>query len=96
MYHKSLAMVTLVLIFLAFSKLCTGIVYIDRFTEETNPSVGSVSYSYTHDADGNCVANTTINLLVTITKVLIYIRMNLPEDHNDRNYRKEVVKTVIN
>lgn len=40
--------------------------------------------------------NFTAQTFVGITKIWIYMKINFPEDENDKNFRKEFIRTVIN
>lgn len=51
-------------------------------------------YSFYNDEDLGFSLNVALNLLVTMTKLLVYVKFYMPEDSNDKNYRKEVLRTV--
>lgn len=88
-------MIKLVFIFVALSAFCHCLIYIDRFTNECNSRTGNISIAFTHDKEGQSVTNVTICMFVTIEKLRVYIKINLKENQNDREYRREFIRTII-
>lgn len=83
-----------------FSALCifssvTGIVYIDKVIQESNPAVSKVSLTYTHDAKGNSLTNVTFETLTTISKIMVYFTLRIADDKNNTGVYRDLVKTVI-
>lgn len=79
-----------------FKIFCNCIVYIDRRDIDFNPKLLSFSVNFTHNAKGESFTNITIDNYVNITKWVAYASLRLPEDKNDHQYRREIVKTVVN
>lgn len=76
--------------------LSNCIVYIDRVTKDFNPKVLiDFTVEYTHNSNGDAVVNVTIVSVVTITKLLAYGQVRLPENKDDREYRREFIRTVF-
>lgn len=73
----------------------SGLIYIDRHTLEFDKKFTNWNLSYTTGRDRNSVNNFTLQTFTTITKILIYFTCCVAEDSNDKEYRREVVRTVI-
>lgn len=54
-----------------------------------------MNYTLINDGVHNFYFNTTLQLLVDVTKVLIYGKINVNEDENDRKFQRNLVDTVI-
>lgn len=78
-----------------FPMLSSCITYIDRVESDCNPKFGNLSIKYTHNAEGHSVTNATVVNFVTVTKLLVYVSLLIPENKYDREYRREVLKTVV-
>lgn len=72
-----------------------GIIYIDRHTLDFDEKLVNMTMTYFPDQKRNSVVNLTIETIKTITKILIYVTLKVPENQNDREYRREVIRTVI-
>lgn len=73
-----------------------GILYVEEYKIDYNPEVAKkpelvVSSSKTQSFAGNY----TVELLKTVNKFKVYLFLNIAENENDREFRKEVMKTVI-
>lgn len=82
----------------SFLRLCwvgSGLIYIDRHTLEFDKKFTNWTLSYTLGRDRNSVNNFTLQTFTTITKILIYFTCCVAEGSNDKEYRREVVRTVI-
>lgn len=88
-------MIRLILILSFFDWIATGIVYVNRHTQEYNEKINRWSFNYTQDQTVTAAASFTVDNFVNITKALLYINFKVAEDDNDREYRREVIKTVI-
>lgn len=88
----TLEMIKLTLIFLGFSGFCSCIIYIDRFTVESNPKYANVTVAVKHDHEGNGVTNVTIQTFMKTIKVRLYVKIVVKED---QEYRKELLRTAI-
>lgn len=73
----------------------TGIIYIDKVIQESNPAVAKVSFIYTHDAKGNSVTNVTFESFVTLTKMMVYITARIADDKGHSGVYRDLVKTVL-
>lgn len=88
-------MVTLFWILIAAPWAVRGILIVERHDVEFDETYGNITTSYRRAPDGNSLTNVTIYNFKTITKALIYFSMRLAADQFDREYKFEVVKTVI-
>lgn len=81
--------------------LCTtfwfvdSIIYIDRQTLDFDGELANWSVSYFHDQKRNSVSNVTLHLFKNFSKILIYFNVKVSEDANDKEYRREVCRTVM-
>lgn len=83
------------LFFLFFVGFSNAILFIDRHTADYNARLSNWTVTYFSDAKGNSVVNTTIEIFVTLTKMLTYIKVKVSENPFDKEYRRELVRTVI-
>lgn len=88
-------MIKLLLLFFGCAWVVKGLIYVDRHTLEFNEKFMNWTLSYTSGRDRNSVNNFTFQTFTTLTKVLIYFTCCVAEDSNDKEYRREVVRTVI-
>lgn len=72
-----------------------AVIYIDRFTLDSNKKASNFSVSYTHNKNRNAIVNLTIEILKPLTKLMIYVKVNLAENEHDREYRWEFLRTVV-
>lgn len=54
-----------------------------------------MNYTLINDGIHPYSLNVTIETLAVITKLLIYIKIRVPENENDENYQREFISTVI-
>lgn len=66
-----------------------------RISYDFNPKVGNLTINYENHAVDDAVVNVTFNLLETVLSMKIHLRVQLPEDENDRIFQKELLKTSI-
>lgn len=71
------------------------VVYIDRVKSDFNSKIGNLSVAYKHNNKGDCVVNLTLESYVYVTKFLLYGSIRLPESKIDREYRVEIIRTVV-
>lgn len=74
---------------------CSCVIHIDRITTDFNKKLLDFKISYTHNSNGDSVTNVTLKSYVNVTKMLAYVSLRMPEDSNDREYRRELLKTVV-
>lgn len=91
----SLMMWLSVVLVLFFTPYLSCYLYIDRITADSKPALSNVTVAYIHDATGQCIINATFETFVTITRQRIYFRINLPEDQNDRDFRRILVSSIV-
>lgn len=88
-------MIKLLLLSCGCAWVVSGLIYVDRHTLEFDKKFMNWTLSYTSGRDRNSVNNFTFQTNTTLTKVLIYFTCCVAEDSNDKEYRREVVRTVI-
>lgn len=71
------------------------LLYIDRVEVESNPALVNSTLIYFHDATGNCVTTATFTTFFPITKMLLYIKIKFAEDRNDKEYKRQIVSSVV-
>jgi hypothetical protein len=55
-----------------------------------------MNYSMITDEIHSSSCNMSFETLNVIVKLLVYVKIRIPENENDKNFRKEVVRTVVN
>lgn len=88
-------MLLLILLFYFLPNHVSCIFHIDRAEIESNPSIGSLEVNYVHDVKGNSIINATFSNSVTITKSLLYFKMRVAEDKNDKEYKRQLISSVL-
>lgn len=86
---------TLLIILLSPLTFGNCLLYIDRVEFESNPALENSTLTFFHDATGNSVITATFTTFVTITKMRVYFKLRRAEDKNDKEYRQEIISTVI-
>lgn len=82
----------LLVAFLQFS-FCT--IYIDRADVDSNPKYASISVNFIHDPEGNSVTNVTFTTFINVTKLMIYFKIKLAENDDDKEFRRQFVSSVV-
>lgn len=82
-------------IFCLFPALVDCIIYIDRVTSDFNPKLLEFKVAFNHNLKGEAVTNVTFVTHVDIIKLLVYVKFAVAENKDDREYRREMVRTVI-
>lgn len=80
---------------MCFTGIFCRVFYVDKYIIESNPAIVNATVAYTHDKDGAAVINLTAQTFKTITKAMVYVRGCLPENKDDRQFRRETLRTVI-
>lgn len=71
----------------------SGLLYIERcLTKSTKIAIWTAGY--THDAEGNSIANTTVKTLVFLKKAQLYITIKAAENDDDKEYKMTIIRTV--
>lgn len=78
-----------------FLPIVCGLTYIDHAIVEPNLSYANITLAYTHNERGSAIMNFTFEFKVTVLKILLYIKMSIPENENDSQYKRELLRTVI-
>lgn len=88
-------MITFFGVFWCFLPITSSLTYIDNAMVESNLKYMNMSIVYTHNERGSSVSNFTFENKVTILKMLVYLKVNIAEDQNGSQYKRELLKTVI-
>lgn len=88
-------MFLLIFVFYFLPNYANCIVHIDRLEIESNPSIGSLVANYAHDEKGNSIINATFSNSVTIIKSLLYFKIKLAEDKNDKEFKRTLISSVL-
>ena len=70
--------------------------YIDRHKIDFDKKLINITFECFSDKVHDLVINLTIEHYVPLDNMVIYAKLNIPEDSDDRFFRKEVLKTVVN
>lgn len=92
---SSFAMIRLAILLFVTTNVLSAVIYIDRFTVDSNRKVCNWSTSYTYDEKRNSIVNLSVQISKPLARVLIYARVNLAENEHDREYRREFIRTVV-
>lgn len=79
----------------SFLPIVCGLTYLDHAIVEPNLPYANMSLAYTHNARGSAIMNFTFEFNVTVLKMLLYIKISVPENEHDSHYKKELLRTVI-
>lgn len=74
----------------------SGAIYIEHHELEFDKKYCVLNVSYLHDEGQNAVVNLTIQTFVTLSKILLYFEIRGAEEKNDNEYKRQLIKTVIN
>lgn len=84
----------LVLVVFAAVSIIDGGIYIDRLAVDTDLKICNASLVYVNNKNGDFVLNATFQNFKTITKILVYTKVKIAEDQNDKTFRREIYSTV--
>ena len=73
----------------------TGVLYIDRYKIDFDKTLINVTFEYVSDKVHDLVINVDAEYLVGIDKMVIAVKINIPEDKNDRLFGREILRTVV-
>lgn len=88
-------MYRLVWLLIAHSWTVDGIIIIDSHEVEFDKNISNFSTTYRKDYDGHYLTNVSIRTFKAVTKGFLYFNVRCAADKNDREYKLEVIKTVI-
>lgn len=66
-----------------------------EYNIDPNKSVVKVNYSLFSGGSASYSMNITYDLQVVIASLTVYIKVKIPEDEHDLQFRKEIVRTVM-
>lgn len=73
----------------------SGFLNLNRATVDFNPAILNLTLKYVTDANGQSFINATFVTFVVITKIKIYMKLNIAEDQTDEYYKKLIVSSVF-
>lgn len=82
-------------IMLLAPQLCFSALSIDRYKIETNHTVGTIDFKYINNEKGMAIMNFSVHTFVTITKAMLYFRVDIIIKKDGRAYAQEFMKTRI-
>lgn len=60
-----------------------------------NKNLFKIDYSFQNYENKSFSFNGTIQSLAVISKALLYYKLKIPENENDKNFKKEFINTVV-
>lgn len=78
-----------------FPLISLGSLFIDHIEIETNSTLATVAIKYKHNDRNNCIVDVTIHSFYPALKGLIYIKVNVAENKDDTEFRRELIRTRI-
>lgn len=60
-----------------------------------NEAICNFKYNHTCDGIQECRINVNIDSFFEVTKILIYLKIRTPENENDREFKRELIRTVV-
>lgn len=69
--------------------------YIEQLKLDFDKTLVSLNVDYLSDKIHDLVLNVTAIHFIELERMVIYIKLNIPEDKNDRQFQKQIIKTVV-
>lgn len=69
--------------------------HLDKLVLTGNNIYNNMNYSYYHDQKGNLHLDFAIETKAVLGKMLVYVKVNLAENKDDRKMSREFLRTVI-
>lgn len=88
-------MTSSVVTLLACFHIALAALHVDKLILAGNNLYNNLNYSYYHDERLNVHVNFEIKTKAVATKMLVYIKVNLAENTDDRKMSREFLRTVI-
>lgn len=88
-------MIRLVFLFSVLLSAQSAVIYIDHHTLDWNRQLCNWSTSYTHNEKRNAIVNLTMQIPAPLTKFLVYLKVNLSQNKDDRSFKMEFMRTVF-
>lgn len=85
----------LFLVVLILVPIVNGGIYIDRLAVETNAKICNTTLAFLNKKNGDCILNATFRNFKTVTKILVYAKLMIAEDKNDRTFKRVVYSSVF-
>lgn len=82
-------------IFCLFPVIVNCVIYVDRVTSDFNPNLVDFKIAYNHNSKGEAVTNVSFVTRVEMIKLLVYLKFSVAENKDDRECRREMLRTVI-
>lgn len=60
-----------------------------------NNKLMNATYNHTCDGTQPCMMNIELQTFVVVTKILVYFKVKIPDNVNDRDYKRELISTVV-
>lgn len=85
----------LAIIFSVLPCALSAVIYIDRFTLDSNAKYSNWSNTFTHDKNRNAIVNLSMQISKPLAKMMIYAKINLAENEHDIEFKREFLRTVF-
>lgn len=73
--------------------LQNGLFIVSKLTVRFNEALCNISINMINDGIHDTLMNVTVTTFVEVKKVLLYLSIKLPESSNDKQYKREFLKT---
>lgn len=78
-----------------FPIIILGSLFIDHIEVETNNTLATVEIKYKHNDRNNCIVDVTVQSYYPALRGLIYIKVNVAENKDDTEFKRELIRTRI-
>lgn len=88
-------MTRLVFLLVFSTSVLSAVIYIDRVTRDSNKKVANFSVTFAHNDKRNAIVNLTIEIYKPLIKMMVYVKINVPENKDDRECKRQFLRTVV-
>ena len=81
--------------FVIFPWFKTGVLYIDRYKIDVDKTLINVTFKYVSDKIHDLLITVNTENFVSLDKLVLAAKINIPEDNNDRLFGREILRTVV-
>lgn len=71
------------------------VLFIDKLKTDVDKTLINITFDYTSDKVHELMIDVTLETFATLEKLVIYLKVSVPEDENDFQFKKEKLKTVF-
>lgn len=77
------------------SNIQLSLVIINDSKVVNNYNIVNVTFDYTHDRTNDSVMNITFEIFQVVERCVLHLKLNLPENDNDKKFQREFYSTTI-